>query len=289
MQTALSSSVSPESIETARRVQAPWFGKLFYYLFPYRRQLVFQNIRRVYGDALTQSEVVRLAQAYCAHFVRFGADFIRSPFIRPGRRKKMVRVENLDVILRAYEQRKGMLILTGHFGSWESAMVAGLQSYPQFRGVFNIVRRPLKPKFLNDYVSRRTERAGFGTIGKRGTLFTMFKVLREGKGIVFVFDQHAGGRDGVWVDFLGHPAGTFKSLAIIAMNSGAPVIPACCWREPDGTHVLRFEEPLPLVQGDDFHDSIRKNTVNFNAALGKFLLRHPDQWIWMHRRWKVKR
>ncbi len=106
--------------------------------------------------------------------------------------------------------------------------------------------------------------------------------------MVYVFDQHAGGKDGVVVDFFGHPAGTFKSPALIAMASGAPVIPATSWREPDGTHVLRFEAPIPLVDCEDTGKAIRQNTRTFNAALERLLLRHPEQWIWMHKRWKVR-
>ena len=68
--------------------------------------------------------------------------------------------------------------------------------------------------------------------------------------VVFPFDQHASPPDGIAVDFLGHPAGTFKSLAIMALATGAPVVPASSWREPDGSHVLRFEEALPLVECD---------------------------------------
>jgi KDO2-lipid IV(A) lauroyltransferase len=71
------------------------------------------------------------------------------------------------------------------------------------------------------------------------------------------------------------------------MNTSAPVIPASSWREPDGTHVLRFEEPLPLIECDDAGEAIRQNTRAYNAALGRILLRHPEQWIWMHRRWKL--
>ena len=102
-----------------------------------------------------------------------------------------------------------------------------------------------------------------------------------------MFDQHAGGADGIPVDFFGHPAGTFKSLAVLALSTGAPVIPASSWREPDGTHVLRFEEPLPLIECEDVGEAIRRNTRAYNAALERMLLRHPEQWIWMHRRWKL--
>jgi KDO2-lipid IV(A) lauroyltransferase len=71
------------------------------------------------------------------------------------------------------------------------------------------------------------------------------------------------------------------------MSSGAPVIPASSWREPDGTHVLRFEEPIPLVETDNPGEDIRTNTRAFNAVLEQMLLRHPEQWIWMHKRWKA--
>ena len=116
----------------------------------------------------------------------------------------------------------------------------------------------------------------------------MLELLSHGAIIIFVFDQHAGEHDGVVVDFLGHPAGTFKSLALIALTTGTPVIPASSWREPDGTHVLRFEDPLPLIECDDADEAIRRNTQAYNVALGRMVLRHPEQWIWMHRRWKVR-
>ena len=142
------------------------------------------------------------------------------------------------------------------------------------------------PQWFNDFITWRFKRAGFGTLAKRGSLDALLDLLAAQAIIVFVFDQHAGAKDGVLVNFLGQPAHTFKSLAIIALSTGAPVIPASSWREPDGTHVLRFEEPLPHFDCEDTKEAIRINTQAYNDALEKMLLRHPEQWIWMHRRWK---
>ena len=203
------------------------------------------------------------------------------------RRKKFIRVENMESPLAAHKQGKGLILLTGHFGNWEVSTVAGIQQFPQFKGLFHFVRRPLKPEILNRYVTRRFQKAGFGTIAKRGSLDQILDLLASGAVVVYVFDQHAGGKDGVTVDFFGAPAGTFKSPALIAMASGAPVIPATSWRAPDGSHVLRFEDPIPVVQTDHPGEDIKTNTRAFNAALEKLLLRHPEQWIWMHKRWKV--
>ncbi len=270
-----------------RSADVPWFGKLLYELFPYRRGVVLDNLRRVFGEVLSEAEIRRLAQAYYAHYFRFLIEFFRLPFMSEARRKGWVRVENVASPLQARAQGRGLIILTGHFGNFEVATVLGMGQFPEYRGKFHFVRRALKPWLLNEYVTRRFRRAGFGTLTKRGSLDAVLNLLARGDAIVYVFDQHAGRKDGVVVDFFGHPAGTFKSVALLALATGAPVIPAYSWREPDGRHVLRFEEPLPLIQHENVSEAIRQNTRAYNAALERMLLRHPEQWIWMHRRWKA--
>jgi KDO2-lipid IV(A) lauroyltransferase len=147
------------------------------------------------------------------------------------KRKSYIRVENMESPLRAHKKGKGLIFLTGHFGNWEVATVAGITQFPQFKGLLHFVRRPINPKWLNQFVIRRFRRAGFGTIAKRGSLDTILNLLENGAIIVYVFDQHAG-VDGIVVDFFGHPAGTFKSPALLAMSTGAPIIPASSWRDP---------------------------------------------------------
>jgi KDO2-lipid IV(A) lauroyltransferase len=280
-------SASAIALPEPRRIEVPWYGSFFYHAFPFRRQLVLANMRRVFGGYVPEEEIRRLAMAYYAHFARFLVEMARVPLMSAAQRKRWVKVENMEIPLRADTVGKGALILTGHFGNWEAATVAGIGQYPQYRDRFHFVRRPLKPWVLNEFVTRRFNRAGFGSIAKRGSLDTILQLLGKNDAIVFVFDQHAGGRDGVAVDFFGHPAGTFKSLAILALTTGTPVIPASSWRQPDGTHVLRFEEPLPLIECNDTDEAIRKNTRLYNATLERIVLRHPEQWIWMHRRWKI--
>jgi KDO2-lipid IV(A) lauroyltransferase len=271
-----------------KQTDAPWFGKFVYHLLPLKRGRVLENMRRVFGESVPEPEIRRLAQAFYGHYVRFLFEFLRLPFVSAARREKWIRVENMESPIRAHAQGKGVLLLTGHFGNWEVSTVAGIRRFPQYRNLFYFVRRPLRPQWLNDFITRRFQRSGLGSLGKRGSLDQILELLGQGAIIVYVFDQHARKGEGVVVDFLGQPASTFKSLALLAMETGAPVIPSSSWREPDGTHVLRFEEPLPLIECEDVGEAIRRNTRAYNAALERMLLRHPEQWIWMHRRWKVK-
>ena len=281
-------SASAVTAAERKTIDVPWFGKLIYHALPLRRGVVMKNLRRVFGDVLPEPEIRRLAQAYYAHFIRFLGELLRLPWMSAKRKRAMVRIENMEVAERAQAQGKGILLLTGHFGNWEVATVAGIGQFEQFKGLFHFVRRPLKPALLNACVTWRFRRAGFGTIAKRGSLDTILDLLGQQRVVVFVYDQHATEREGVVADFLGHPANTFKSLAIIAMTTGAPVVPVSSWREPDGTHVLRFEEPLSLTDHEKTSEAIRLNTRIFNVALERFVLRHPEQWIWMHQRWKLE-
>ena len=279
-------SASAVALSRPAPIAVPLAGRLLYHLLPLRRAIVLANLRRVYGAALPEADIVALAQAHYAHLWRLAGEFLRFRWLTSEKKSALVRVENIDAFIAAFRQRKGVLVLTGHFGNWEVATLAGIANYPEVSGRFHFVRRPIKPAWLDALVTQRFEKGGFGVIGKRGSLDRILDRLTAGDVIVFPFDQHAGPPDGIEVDFFGHPAWTFKSLAIIAMATGAPVMPATSWREPDGSHVLRFSEPIAPVESDDSSEAIRLNTRAYNAALERLILARPDQWYWVHRRWK---
>jgi KDO2-lipid IV(A) lauroyltransferase len=281
-------SASAVALAEPARLDVPWYGRLIFHLLPIRRRVVLANMRRVFGGTLDDAGIRRLAQAFYAHFLRLTGEFLVFPFLSCKRREMLVRVENMEAPVAAHARGKGLLLLTCHLGNWEVATVAGIRKFPQYRGMFHFVRRELKPAWFDRLIQNRFRASGFGTIGKHGALDRIIALLEARQIIVSVFDQHSGGRDGIAVEFFGHPAGTFKSLALFALSTGAPVVPAHTWREPDGTHVLRFEDALPLIECEDTSEAVRRNTRLYNEAVERMVLRHPEQWFWMHQRWKLK-
>jgi KDO2-lipid IV(A) lauroyltransferase len=279
-------SASAVAVAEPIQTEVPLAGKLIYHLLPIRRRIVLSNLRRVFGGIVPEAEIRSLAQAHYAHLVRLVGEFLTFPWLSPAQRAARVRVENIEAILRPHAQGKGALVLTGHFGNWEVATAGGIANFPQYRGRIHFVRRPLHPRWFDLLVTRRFRRAGFGILPKKGGLDAILDRLAAGDVVVFVFDQHAGGTDGIPVEFFGHPAGTFRSLAIIALSTGAPVVPAASWRAADGRLVLRFETALPVIECENVNEEIRRNTRAYNAALERLVLRHPEQWFWVHRRWK---
>jgi KDO2-lipid IV(A) lauroyltransferase len=279
-------SAQAVAIASPAKTRVPLAGRVLYRLLPFRKRVIMDNLRRVYGATLDEDAIVELAQAHYGHLWRLAGEFLRFRWMSRAAQLASVRVDNLDAFVDAYQQGKGVLLLTGHFGNWEVATVAGIGSFPQMRGRFHFVRRALKPDWFDKLVTRRFEQAGFGVLPKRGSLDAMLDRLAHGDAIVFAFDQHASPPDGIAVDFFGQPAWTFKSLAIIALATGAPVVPATSWREPDGKHVLRFEAPIAAVEHASTTEAIRLTTRAYNEALERLVLRCPEQWYWVHRRWK---
>lgn len=276
---------SPEPMMMA----VPWYGRLIYHALPLRRKVVLENLHRVFGDSLNEERITEIAQAYYGHFVKFLIEFVRMAFMTQVRRTKMVRIEGYEHLAAAREKGRGVLLLAGHFGNWEVSTVAGMAQFPQYRGALHFIRRPLKPAWFNWMVMRRFQKAGFGTLEKSGSLDDILDLLEENRIVVCIFDQFTIKKYGIPSEFFGHSAHTFKSLAVLAQFTGAPVIPSSSWREPDGTHVLRFEEPVEVEVKGRTKDILSRNTKRFNEAIERIILRHPEQWIWMHKRWKKVR
>ena len=279
-------SASAVALAEAAPLDVPAAGRFIYRFLPLRRDVVVGNLTRVFGETATAAEIEGLAAAHYAHLWRLVREFIRFRWMSAAEKLALTRVENLDAFIAAQAQGKGIIVLTGHFGNWEVSTTAAIGQFPEMRGRFHYVRRAVKPQWLDRLVTRRFNQAGFGVFPKRGSLDAMLAALERGDVIVFPFDQHAGPPDGIEADFFGHPAWTFKSLAIIALATGAPVLPAAAWREPDGRHVLRFEPPLSPIECENTNEAIRRNTQAYNRELERLVVRHPEQWYWVHRRWK---
>ena len=271
------------------KVIAPsWAGKFIYRWLPYRRRVILENLGRVYGGKVDPTQIELLAQAHYGHLWLLLTEFVKFRFLSAEQKKKMVHVLGVPGMMAAFEAGKGLLILTGHFGNFEVSTVAGVEHFPQVKGHIHFLRRPIKPRWLSDMLTRRFNEAGFGVLGRRGSLEEIVQTIEGGDAVVFPFDQYARRPEGIPVEFFDHTAGTYKSMAVIALATGAPVIPACSWREPDGTHVLEFLPALTAIIGEDVDAEIQRNTRAYNQALELLIVRHPEQWWWVHRRWKVQ-
>ena len=286
----MKTSQSPEDVSKLEAVKPTFFGKLLYHCVPFRRKTVLENMEIVFGSSAGRRELEALAQSFYGHLFKILTENISVLWTKKEKIQSKVRVEGERHVLEAAEQKKGILLLTGHFGNWELAPVAAMLHFPEFRGRFHILRRSLVNKMVENIFFGRYSAAGLNVVPKKNSLDQVLAYLANNDVVVFVMDQYANpSKDGILVDFFGKKAGTFRSLALIARATGAPVVPAHCFRDKEGNHVMRCLPALSWVHHEDANTEIHENTRAYNKVLEEMILRHPEQWIWLHRRWKDKK
>ena len=277
-------------INNVRTTKVTWFGRIIYYLLPYRRKVVQNNINQVYGNNLTLAEKKHLAQAFYSHLATFLQETISLRFISNHTLKNKVKVEGHEKLLKIAQEGKGVLLLTAHIGNWEYAPLGAILNFTEFTGHFHFIRRTLTNKTIEKILFSRYFKAGLKIIPKkRGSLDLVCQALEHNHAVIFVLDQHAAldNKDGIAVEFFNRKAGTYRSLASIARNTSIPVIPTETFRQKNGTHVLKFHEPLLWQDYTNSKEALYQNTKIYNQAIESMILNHPEQWMWLHKRWKI--
>jgi KDO2-lipid IV(A) lauroyltransferase len=121
-----------------------------------------------------------------------------------------------------------------------------------------------------------------------GSVFRILRLLKKNKIVVMIFDQRMRGKNGIRVNFFNWPAVTMRAVSLITMKTGSPVIPVYIWRE-GGTHIYETGSEIPLIHGHTEEETMRLSTQRYNDILEAFIRKHPEQWTWIHDRWKHRR
>lgn len=274
--------------EYLKTIHPTFAGKFLYYCLPYRKKIVLANMHRVFGQTLSEDEIIYLVQCFYSHLMTSLKENFMMRFMEQEEIAEKAEIIGHEPILEIAKKNTGILILTGHFGNWEFAPIAGILNFKQFQGHFYFIRKMLKPKWLEKKIFKRYYLSGLHVIPKKNSLEQVCDVLEKNNAVVFVMDQYASlPKDGVSVEFFGEKTGTYRSLATIARYTNIPVVPTASYRKPNGQHVLKFYDPIPWVSSSEgHHDEIYKNTLLYNQALERLILEHPEQWLWTHKRWK---
>ena len=205
--------------------------------------------------------------------------FAKFPSIRRDNLDRWIRLEGGEHFDAAMRAGKGVLFATAHLGNWElSAFAHALMAAPM-----NVVVRPLDNPRIDDMVERRRALSGNRPIGKKDFARSILKALKANQAVGILIDQNESPDSGVFVDFFGMKACASPGFARLAAHSGAAVIPGfALWSDTERRYILRFYPPVP-VTGDSTAD-----TQTLQAVLEGVIRDYPDQWLWIHRRWKTR-
>lgn len=259
-------------------------GRTAYRVHPRLRRVGQRNLQLAFPD-LSEAERTRILKGVYVTLGRQLADFSHLPKITKANVSDVVVYSGLENYARARARGRGVLFLTAHLGGWEIGSFAhSVYGYP-----IRIVIRELDNRRLNQFVDHCRTAAGNQTFGKQDFARGLLAAMRAGETVGVLMDTNMTPPQGVFVPFFGIPACTASGLARVALKTDAAVIPGfTVWDERAGKYCIHFEPVLELVKtGDDDADAVA-NTARFTAAIEQYVRRYPEQWLWVHRRWKAR-
>jgi len=255
------------------------------YLFHVRlRRVGMRNLQMAFPEK-SQKERKRILRAEFTSLGRQLAELCQFPRYTPENVDDVVVYEQLENYERAYARGKGVLFLTAHFGAWElSAFAHSLHGHR-----VNIVMRPMDNPYLDGMLQSYRTMHGNKVVPKDDFVRGLLAAMKAGETVGILMDTNMTPPQGVFVDFFGIPACTASGLARIALRTDAAVVPGfTIWDESLRKYRLRFDPAVELERTGDLEADIVTNTQQFTKVIEDYVRKYPEQWLWVHRRWKTR-
>lgn len=255
-------------------------GRLLYRIDRKRRDIAIENISMALGLERADADII--VKKVFENLGMVFAEFVNIPRLGKDFFVDNIAVEGFENYLSANNDGKGVLLLGAHLGNWEFNPPSHLTRV----AAANVVYRKTKNPYVERFVDSIRRSCGLNTIPHRNSIREIMAALKRGEGVGLLLDQHTGEKEAIVVDFFGRPAATNIGLAVIALKTGTPVVPMFMVREGEKYRAV-YEEPIRLHKTGDTERDIRDATIRFNYIIEKYVRRYPEQWFWVHRRWKV--
>ncbi len=265
------------------RLLCAMLAALCYWVWPKLRRVGLQNLNLAYPE-WSPRQRRKVLFACFQNLGRMLADFAHFPRLNRANIEDLIIYDGFEHFARAQEQGKGLIFLTAHFGCWELGSFAhGVYGHP-----VTFVVRQLDNPLIDGLINQLRCLSGGRPIEKRDFAREVLRALKEGESVGILMDQNMLVSEGVFVDFFGRPASTTTGPTRIARKTGAPlVLGLVIWDRELGKYRLRFDS-VEWIRCETSEEEIRANTANFTRRLEEYVRRYPDQWLWVHRRWKTR-
>ena len=259
-------------------------GQLVYFVHAKLRRVGMRNLQLAFPEK-TRRERRKILRGVFTSLGRQLAEVCLFPRYSRQNVTDVVVYDGFENFERAQARGKGVLYLTAHLGGWElSAFFHSLQGHP-----LHVVMRGMDNPYLDRFVQRMRTMHGNQAVDKDNFVRGLLSAMKAGETVGILMDTNMTPPQGVFVDFFGIPACTASGLARIGLRTEAAVVPGfTVWERELRRYVLRFEPALKLIRTGDEEADIVANTAMFTRVIEDYVRRYPDQWLWVHRRWKTR-
>ena len=258
-------------------------GSIFY-RSGLRRHVAMTNLDIAFGDSKSTAEKEKIYRDSLVNFGQVIVNWLRLPFMKESFWKENVKFTNEELLKRVMNRKKGAILLAGHIGMWDLAGgKIGMSGYP-----FSVVARRIKNSFLDKWAIDTRCRMNFGTIQNRKSMNRIKEGLRRGEAIAMALDQGMQLEQGVFIDWMGRPACSVRSVSYIAKTMGTPVIMAYMLQHGPKEFEVICRDEVSYDSHADPKQELLLNTQKQSDIVQRVILEHPGQWFWIHKRWKVQ-
>jgi len=270
----------------AVRFLTHFFTALGFRLAIRQRRIAEESLRIAFGKKKSDQEIKRIARD-C--FENLGRGMIELIYFmaHPEMIKERVLIEGKEHLDDAFRRGNGVIAVSAHFGNFPLMLLRfAREGYKT-----NAIIRPARDEKIEEYFLGLRTRLGLNTIyshPRKTCVDTSLKVLRNNEFLFIPLDQNFGSGGGVFVDFFGQQAATATGPVVFAMRAKSPILPVFAVRQPDDSHKIIIDPPLFLEEGKDDKETIFINTARITQVIEKYIRKYPQEWGWMHRRWKSR-
>ena len=259
-------------------------GSVVYLAVPRLRRHAEINLQLAIPE-ISESQRSRIKSGVFKTLGRLLGEVSQFPKLDPDNISKVVVYEGLENFLDAQAQGRGVILLTGHIGAWELSVFAhSIYGHPM-----SFLARRVDNPLVEELAERLRSRYGNRSIDKRGSVREVLRTLKEGGVVGILADLNATREEGVFVDFFGLKACTTAGVATLALRTGAIVLPGyILWDKSARVHRLCFDAPIPTIDTGNQRVDIVTNTASYTRALESIIRKNPEQWLWIHRRWRTR-
>ena len=259
-------------------------GQLAHLILPHLRHHAERNLRIAFPEA-DERERRRIKHGTFRNLGRLLGEISQFPRFKRANIESVVVYDGLENYLSAIAQGRGVILLTGHIGAWELSVYAhSIYGHPM-----SFLARRVDNPLVEQLAESQRARFGNRSIDKKNSVREVLKTLKAGGVVGILADLNAAREEGVFCDFFGVPACTTAGVATLALRTGAVVLPGyIIWDEAARIHRLHFEPPIETIDTGNQKDDVQLNTARYTAALEAIIRRHPNQWLWIHRRWRTR-
>ena len=269
----------------AAQILGQLIGNLAFFLSAQYRRITFKNLQLVFGREMTKKQMTGIA---IGTYINFGKSFCEAAcsvrFSRDGM-KKLVKLNGRENLEKALKKGKGVIGFSAHIGNFGLlGMRLAVEGYP-----FSFVLRNPEVGAVARIFQQVVEHHGAGTIPslpRRKAVTSLLKRLHRNEIVCILGDQREM-QGGVFINFMGHTAGTSAGPVVLAMRSGASIVPMFSIRTPADENVVMIEPEYEFIISGDREKDIRLNTEGLTGIVERYIRQYPSQWLWLHRRWKL--